>query len=509
MQKEKIFISYTRRDSRVNKFAHEINKRLLTEGYEVFIDTELKVGQDWAIEIYNQIDLCDFFIVFLSEESMNSEMVQGEVRRAYFKYKDTNKPIILPVRMNYFDNLGYEMDSYLSRIHYAKWETEDDSPKVIMQILGAMKGENLIEMSIQKNVTDYDTSSITAIKQRPEPVVDLRTISAPGGGMPSDHPLYVQRGEDRRIMNSAERTGETIVIKAPRQYGKSSLLIQYLDICQKNKKRIALIDFSLLSDQEMNSYNVFLNLIANELISNLELTLNIEKEITSQRELTYFLENQILASIEEPIVISFDEVDRILGRDYQNNFFTMLRLWHNNRANPLKRNKWGKMDLALVISSEPYLLINKSDRSPFNVGDSFDLTPFSKEEYIIINERCNNILKKDQIDVLMKLLEGHPYLTRLAFFCLTGPEPIKFSELMEKADEEYGPFGDHLRALLTKLMSHNDKELIQTFKRIVNNEIVKSDDYYYRLHGAGLVIKEKGKIIPSNLLYARFYKKVL
>ena len=69
-----------------------------------------------------------------------------------------------------------------------------------------------------------------------------------------------------------------------------------------------------------------------------------------------FIEDAILAHVPEPTTFAFDEVDRILGRPYQCDFFAMLRMWHNNRAQPL--SVWESVDLALVIATEPYLLID-------------------------------------------------------------------------------------------------------------------------------------------------------
>ena len=47
----------------------------------------------------------------------------------------------------------------------------------------------------------------------------------------------------------------------------------------------------------------------------------------------------------------------------------MLRLWHKNVSLPF-HHEWTDLDLALAISTEPYLhlLINAANRSPFTVG---------------------------------------------------------------------------------------------------------------------------------------------
>ena len=77
-----------------------------------------------------------------------------------------------------------------------------------------------------------------------------------------------------------------------------------------------------------------------------------------------------------PLTLAFDEVDRVLGRSYQSDFFSMLRLWHNRRAEPL--SAWEDVDLALVIATEPYLLIDSKDRSPFNVATPIEPQAFDR-----------------------------------------------------------------------------------------------------------------------------------
>jgi hypothetical protein len=105
------------------------------------------------------------------------------------------------------------------------------------------------------------------------------------------------------------------------------------------------------------------------------------------------------------------------------------------------------------------------------------------------------------------LLRGHPYLTRLSCYRLTAPGKVSFAQLMEQADDERGPFGDHLRALLMKL--HEKQELMDAMKQVIRTGTMPDQDLYYRLYGAGLVRRKGKRISPSNLLYARYFKKAI
>jgi hypothetical protein len=227
--------------------------------------------------------------------------------------------------------------------------------------------------------------------------------------------------------------------------------------------------------------------------------------IDSQFAMVQFLEETLLPAVGGPLVIAVDEVDRLLGQDYQADFFTMLRLWHNNRS-PLTP-EYEDLDLALVISTEPYLLIDEGDRSPFNVGLLVEMGSFDPDQCRELNARYNDILTSQEVVALYDLLHGHPYLTRLSYYRLTAPDKISFAELIEHAADERGPFGDHLRSLLVKLDEKPD--LLAAMKQVIYAREVSDRDLYYRLYGAGLVRREDDRVSPANALYARYFRKAL
>ncbi|MEO1164430.1 MAG: toll/interleukin-1 receptor domain-containing protein [Chloroflexota bacterium] len=81
-----IFISYSRQDA---DYANELRKKLTTEGFNIWIDTQIQSGNSWLKEIESQIDKCSAFIVIMTPDSKNSDWVQNEVARA----KEKSKPI--------------------------------------------------------------------------------------------------------------------------------------------------------------------------------------------------------------------------------------------------------------------------------------------------------------------------------------------------------------------------------------------------------------------------------
>lgn len=499
----RVFISYSRRAEDDARLAKDLQAGLEGEGHDVFIDTGMRVGTDWVQEIEQRIAWCDYLVVLLSEASVHSEMVLGEVRMAHRKRRRDGRPHILPIRVRYSGTLDYELDSYMARVQYLNWRGPADSPVVVKEILA------VTWLGSQQEVAEapaiFEQPHRPEDRGRPAPSEDLRLLyPAPGGTIRPSDDFYLQRPADRLVETMATRKGETLTIKAPRQFGKSSLLIRYLARCSEAGKRFALIDFQTFTDVQLDEYGVLLTELAKHLVRGFRLELPEPPEIQNQSDLSAFIEDAILAQLDGPVTFAFDEVDRVLGRSYQSDFFSMLRLWHNRRAEPL--SQWERVDIALVIATEPYLLIDSKDRSPFNVAIAVEPDSFDRTALDDLNGRYGGVLSPDELDDLHELVAGHPFLTRLAFYRIVTGQSPSFAALHDAAAEPDGPFGDHLRAMLV-LLQHQEG-LLSAVRQVVRHRSVPEDELYYRLHGAGLARREGGRVVPSNLLYARFFRNL-
>lgn len=505
----RFFISYRRRSAEDSQLAHFLCDGLKKAGHEVFIDVGMTVGTEWSKEIERRIEWCEFLIVLLSEEAAESEMVQEEVRLAHHRPKVNGFPAILPVRVAYEGPLGYALGAYLDRLQYVLWRNAQDSQAILAGMLEvAASGPDIAlrEAARIKPDAQQTPAAITEL-QRPRPVADPRLLRQPGGAVRLDDPCYLRREADNLVEAIAFDTGSTMGIKAPRQMGKTSLLIRYLGKCEEAGKRTALVDFQILTAEELDDLPTTLSKLASELLSELGIDPSLGYAIPDTAALTHFIRDVILAKIDKPVVLAFDEVDRLVSRSYRDSFFGMLRHWHNLRAMK-PRQGWGRLDIALVVATEPSMLIEDATQSPFNVTAPILLEPFRREDLTQINEHFGAVLPATALDQLHELLGGQPYLSRLAFYQMAGPRRMDFGALTRKAADDDGAFGEHLRAKLTQLQRR--PELGETLKRLIRREVQPADPAYYRLHAAGLVLRDdRGRIVPANLLYARFFGRVL
>ncbi len=225
-------------------------------------------------------------------------------------------------------------------------------------------------------------------------MADLSDLAAPGGAVQPDDPFYIERASDYVIRAVARRLEETVIIKAPRQLGKSTLLQRYLAECRRAGKKTALIDLSLFANPDLADYPTFLTTLATLLLKRFRPGSQFPT-IVSQSDMSDFVQDFVLRAVPDNIVIAFDEADRVLGRPYQSDFFSMLRYWQEQRTDPGQR-VMARLELTLVISTEPYLLIADVHRSPFNIGTQVRLSPFDIKQCRELNRRYDDFLTDGQ-----------------------------------------------------------------------------------------------------------------
>ncbi len=173
----------------------------------------------------------------------------------------------------------------------------------------------------------------------------------------------------------------------------------------------------------------------------------IADHVATSLEFNKLFEREVLIKAKTPIVVAIDSVDRLLGTEWQDDFFGMLRDWHNRRWLP----GWSTLDLALVIATEPYILLASEFQSPFNVGEIVELGNFTRGELSKLNASYGSPLDDAECDDMFALLCGHPYLSRIALHYLATHPDRSWEQVAAVAATDKGPFIDHLKALLLLL----------------------------------------------------------
>lgn len=331
------------------------------------------------------------------------------------------------------------------------------------------------------------------------------SLEPPFGTMRPDSPYYIERDADRMVWESINRgSGTTLFLQAPRQTGKSSLMRRIIE-----RERRELNTQAVFIDLQQFPKRVFED--EEEFLINISMAiseaLNIPEAInrywqgdrTNIAKCSGYISEYILPQVENSLILAIDEVDRLHNTLFRGNFFGMLRVWHNRRAYD---SNWQKLNLFLSSSTEAFLLVDDEFQSPFNIAENILLQDFTLEDVDELNKRHNSPLNQEQLNDLMDLTGGHPFLTRLALYQLVT-QKIDFDSLLTQAAQDTGPFGEHLKRYRS-LISDNP-ELEQTLSDILLRQYYEKNQNYYRLKSTGL-IKEVGKqVILRNNLYTRYF----
>ena len=64
-----IFISYSHNDK---DYVEKLEKKLIDEGFDVWVDHRIDYGSQWPKEIQKALDACDAFVVVVSERILNT-----------------------------------------------------------------------------------------------------------------------------------------------------------------------------------------------------------------------------------------------------------------------------------------------------------------------------------------------------------------------------------------------------------------------------------------------------
>lgn len=498
-----IFISYKRNVEPDVTVAKAIYNALRRE-HEVFIDTTIQVGEKWAKRIQQSIINSDYLIIFLSAHSVNSEMVIAEIETAYQQNKAFEKPVILPVRLNFNQALVYPLSAYLNPLQWALWSKKEDTIRLIDELREAIAGGSLPQNLNSSNEDPVQSEEIpTAFANI------VRDLGSPEGTMANHSPYYVDRKSDREAIRALyESKGATIAIKGSRQMGKSSLLNRIFSEGYEQGMKSAFIDFQLIEKATIERADTFYRQFCGMLAWEFGLedrTKDVWRNALGHvQNSTNYLEGYILDQIPNtPILLAMDEVERMFSSPFRSDFFSMLRVWHNNRA---RGGDWSRLNLVLVTSTEPYQLITDLNQSPFNVGTVVELSDFNLEQVEELNQRHGNPLNSGELQELIRLLGGHPYLTRKSLY-LVSTHRMRFKDLLIQAYEDDGPFGDHLRNHLFRMNAY--PELQDGFLQVIHHKRCANEHIFFRLRGAGLVKRTGVEIFPRNLLYTTYFERRL
>jgi hypothetical protein len=147
LRMSQVFVSYSH-VSPDQDLAAKLSRSLEANGFDVFIDSKIRLGENWVEQIDIQLRSSTHFIALLSAASIKSDMVRREIATAYKLHK-ANKLTILPVRLGLDDELPYELGAYLDLIQYIAWRPGESFDPICSAIVSAVCGRGSVSVRPQ------------------------------------------------------------------------------------------------------------------------------------------------------------------------------------------------------------------------------------------------------------------------------------------------------------------------------------------------------------------------
>lgn len=335
--------------------------------------------------------------------------------------------------------------------------------------------------------------------------------SYPDGPVPLDSPLYIERpAVEKLAYREITQPGCVIRINAPREMGKSSLVLRLLAFARQQEYYTVKLDCDQMDALCFSNLDHFFRCfcwrVATELGIDPQLDTYWDEEIGSKLSCSFYLKNYLLRQIKRPIVIVLERVGRFFEYpQIAQEFFPLLRSWYEEARQDVN---WQKLRLVVVYSTEVCVSLD-INQSPFNIGLPLRLSEFTQEQ---VEELANRHGLKwnsgKQAQQLISLVGGHPALIRIALYYLAC-QGMTLEALVQEAIANGGIYRNHLWRHWEKLqknpsMARAYTELLITKQSSCLNPIETS-----KLDSLGLIRFEGDRILPRCQLYHAYFAKQL
>ena len=387
-------------------------------------------------------------------------------------------------------NLSRLCDLFVEKIPKTEWKELSQSDK---RAINQARKEKLIQLFLEK---------------KPK-LVHPKALQNKSDREAEDDDIYLEPEQLDSWVKKLLPVGTLFRIKAPKQWGKTSLVNRLLEKMEREGYQAAYIDVLEADKESCENLDRFLQWFCRNVgrefgVAKDKLRELWDEDDDSKVNCNEYFDKAILPEVEKGLVLAFDNIDRLFQCKIAEDVLTMLRAWFEKT----KRNQdWSKLRLIIAHATECYVQINYN-QSPFNVGETIALSEFDFSQVKELMRRHRVSLKDGEIERLIETIGGHPFLVDGAIASLKN-NPGSLDKLLGKAATLEGIYSSHFLELWKYIGERSD--LVTAMKEVVNGteSVGLQLNLIHQLDSLGIIKLDGNKAMPRCNLYRQFFREQL
>ncbi|NJL41720.1 MAG: TIR domain-containing protein [Leptolyngbyaceae cyanobacterium SM1_4_3] len=494
-----LFYSYSHKDEKLRDELAVHLTMLQRQGViSTWHDRNISAGSEWAKEIDQNLNSAQIILLLVSANFLASDYCYSiEMQRAIERH-EAGEACVIPIILRPVEWSGAPFGKLQALPKNARPVTEWKAKAFVDIVQGIQKAAEEI-----RERSPLPASIPSAASVPPSKLL----LENPEGSVGLDSPLYVERPPiEATCYQEIRKPGALILVKAPRQMGKTSLMQRTLHQAQQHGQRSVYLNLQSIDIEFLDSIDQFLQWFCASVANELELDDRLDQlwkgVVGSKNKCTNYFQRYLLPTVGKPLTLGLDEVDQVFHHlKVAQGFFGLLRSWHEKSKND---PTWQQFRLVIAHSREVYIPLN-INHSPFNVGVPMELPTLNPSQVEDLVQRHGLPWSAEAIAQLINMVDGHPYLVRKALFEIARGN-LTLEQFLAIAPTEEGLYSDHLRNHLNNL--HYDPQLAEAMKQVVTSEtpVRVESSVGFRLHSMGLVQRRKNDIEPLCNLYRIYFR---
>jgi DNA-binding Xre family transcriptional regulator len=362
-----------------------------------------------------------------------------------------------------------------------------------------------------QDICESEESQVIPAAPSGLPPTPAPSYEYPTGIVRIDSPYYILRSpQEEQCYAEILHPGALIRIKAPRQFGKSSLMWRILNHAQQQGQQTLYLSFQQVEQPCLADFRQFLGWFCGVVVDELGLSdlhqkyAELAPKVGSTTACLMFFQKYLLPALNQPLTLGLDEIDRILDAPLvSKEFFALLRVM--NEKSKLG-GIWEKFRLILVHATpaiEAFVPLDLN-QSPFNVGLPITLDEFTAAQIHTIAQRYGLDSEAETVQQVIAWVGGSPFLVRLMLHEAVQQQ-ISLQSLVANPDHRLTLYREPLQRLHQTLQ--RQPELWQLMQKVARSPhpVAAAPLLGYQLHSTGLVTLAGDRMAPRCQLYRQYF----